>query len=252
MAVRAFDGVDDRIAVGGGLIGAVCNSAYSIVVVAKPDLVGGGLNNNRCFASLQVGTSNALGSLNTFNDGSPGGLRVFTDTEFADVSVMGLDTSWQIVGYSKPAGTQAPRFHRKALGSGAWSHTDSGNTIANNASVVTTVEFGKLKNLDVEALAGRMAVVSVFPTALSDADVESIQTTPSTAKLLALGATGLWDLNQASVATDVLDLTGGGANQTAITGTSVINGDDPTGWTFGVVSSTETMVVRHAVGAGLW
>ena len=60
-----------------------------------------------------------------------------------------------------------------------------------------------------------------------------MQTTPSTQQLADLGAVALWDFNQASTATALTDLVGT-ANQTAISGTSVVTTDDPTGWTFGL------------------
>ena len=233
MAVRYFDGtVGEGIAVSGGAIGALCNGAYSVVVIAKTVVPNGG-NENRAFLGIQVAATDLLGSLCTYNSSNPGGLRVFTDTEESQDSGMDLDDSWQILGYSKASGTTAVRFHRKELGTGSWTHRPGAGSIANDASSVTRVEFGRfMGGAFSSSLDGHLAVAAVFPTQLSDAAFESIQTTPATATLVSLGAVGLWELNQESTATSVVDRTGGGADQTAITGTTAVTGDDPPGWTF--------------------
>ena len=233
MAVRYFDGsIGEGIAVSGGAIGALCNGAYSVVVIAKTVVPNGG-NENRAFLGIQVAATDLLGSLCTYNSSNPGGLRVFTDTEESQDSGMDLDDSWQILGYSKASGTTAVRFHRKELGAGSWTHRPGAGSIANDASSVTRVEFGRfMGGAFSSSLDGHLAVAALFPAELSDAAFESIQTTPATATLVSLGAVGLWELNQESTATSVVDRTGGGADQTAITGTTAVTGDDPPGWTF--------------------
>jgi hypothetical protein len=149
------------------------------------------------------------------------------------------------MGYSKTAGSSAPRFHWKPLGSGSWSHGDANQgsplPLGNQAGDITRFIIGSLGGGSLP-WNGRMACVALFGYALTDADWVSIQTTPSSQQLANLGAVTLWDLNQTSVATAVSDLVGS-ANQTGITGTTAVTGDDPPGWTFGVTASAPSPVI---------
>lgn len=225
MAVREFDGVNDRIVTDNGIIGQLANGAFTLLCVAKPASTTGTesmvsvVNGSNWVAALQR-DSTALG----FSD----------DDDFRTGLGGTVNTAWQIlaVTLSAPGGT--PRFHRKQLGSGAWGHGNGGGTVAGNTISAATCEFGSTNNGSFSSFwDGRMAVAAIFGEALSDGALESLQATPATQTIYDLGPLALWDFNQASTATDVVDLMGNGADQTAITGTAVITGDDPT-WTFGV------------------
>lgn len=244
MAVREFDGVDDLLALSGGSVGALCNSAYSIVMLVKPTA----LNSNEAYLGIQVGTSNLLGSL---AEGSAGRLAMYTDAEASEDASVGLTASaWQIIGVSKSAGTTAPTFHRKVLGSGSWTHITSATTVANKASTVDRFEIASFLGGGFASRKDcRVATAAVFATALSSANVETVQTTPSTQQLADLGAVALWDLNQASTATAVEDLVGT-ADQSSLTGTTVVTTDDPSGWTFGL-SGGAPAVVRLLTSTGV-
>lgn len=228
MAVREFNpAATDLIACSVGSLGAICNGAYSIIGIVKPLTA---TANGKAYMGIQVGTSSLLSS---FGENSSARQAVYTDAEQAD-AITNVDTSWQILALSRASGTSTVAFSRKALGTGTWTHASSSQTVANNATTADRIEFGGF-------LAGgfgsskdcRIATIAVYNTALSDATIESVQTTPSTQQLADLGAVALWDFNQASTGTALADLVGT-ANQTAISGTSVVTTDDPTGWTFGL------------------
>jgi hypothetical protein len=227
MAVREFDGTGDYIACGGTGT-AIATSAYSVIAIAKPSRT----TDPNSVVGLSVGTSTLLGGLH-FNGTDK--LAVFTSSDFTDQTGTGLVTGvWQILAMSKPSGTANVTFSRKALGSGSWTHLASSSTLDNEAGTCTRVEFGGFQGAQFGSdYQGRIATVALYDSALSTANIETAQTTPSTQQLADLGAIGVWDLNQASTATPVEDLVGT-ADEASLVGTSVVGGDDPSGWTFGL------------------
>jgi hypothetical protein len=225
MSVRSFDG-SSRINLSIGGIGAICNGAHSVIAIGKPAAI----NAPRAYLGIQ--TASSLMSGFAHQDGSK--LATFTDGPFADADATPVVDTWQILGMGKAAGTTSPHYHVKPLGSGSWDHATAGGTLANNATSPTEFEIGAFRNNSFSSgYSGLIACVAVYDTELSQANFESVQTTPSTQQLATLGAVALWDLNQAATTTDVLDLIGS-ADETSVTGTSVTGGDDPPGWTFGL------------------
>ena len=250
MAVREFDGVDDYIAVSGGSVGALCNGAYSVILLAKP--ITAVSQSGKAYMGIQVASSNLLGSV-ADEGGSPSGkIATFTDSEAVSASAGLTADAWQIFGLSKASGTVAPRYHRSLLSGGSWTHANAGGTVANKTNTVTQFEFGAFLGGSFSSSKNcRIAVVAVFPTSLSDANVESIRTAADTQTLLDLGAVALWEFNQASTGDDVIDLTGGFADQVDINGTTVVTTDDPSGWTFGVGGGGGTTHLLAATIAGV-
>lgn len=223
MAIREFDGATDSLTLSAGALGSITSGAYSVIVVAKPttiDAIEG-------YVDFLNGGSLKGGLFQANNDR----LAIFSDVDDSRAAADVTAGAWQILAVTKAAGASNPRFHRKELGAGVWTHNSSATPVDNNATSTTSVKLANGRDT-------RYAVASVFTGALSDLQVESVQTTPATATLNDLGALGLWDLNQASTGTAVVDLTAGHADQSALTGTTVIVGDDPPGWTFGVATVT--------------
>lgn len=148
----------------------------------------------------------------------------------------GSGAGWAIYVVTKTSGTSVARGHRFSLG-GSWVHTNSATTSAHTSNVVSQMIFGSSSHG--AGNANRMAVAAMWDNvALSDPQVEELAAGLQTTDWLANsgGAPGaLWEFNQSVVTNPVEDLTGGGANQKTRTGTTVVNGDDPPGWTFGLV-----------------
>jgi hypothetical protein len=223
----------------------VTNGAFSLVVLAKPT----DLSAVKTFLSLEGGTA----ELATLADGGSNLLASYTDANSASALANVTASAWQLLAITKAAGTVQPRFHRTVLGAASWTHvTTTGESFPNIATTVTVARLGAMRSFGSVAgwKATRMATAAVFGTELSDANVESIDTTHTTQKLVDLGALAVWDLNQASTATSVTDLVGS-ANQSSITGTTVATGDDPT-WTFGLAAGggSSTGVNRTLLGVG--
>jgi len=223
MPIRNFDGVDDRI--GFGAIGLdIANGPFTILGVVRPTT----LNTTEAFISLRsAGTTVA-----SLADGGSGKLALYTDT--LDVSsIVNLTAGdHQIIAVTKANGVVPVRFHRKQLGTGSWSHSDSGSTHPNVAGVVEEVAIGGLNPANTGAVKDFDGSVFAiwYGVALTDSDLESVQAVATSQFLYELGAVALWNLNQSNTATAVVDQIGD-ADQTVITGTSVVSGSDPS-WDF--------------------
>jgi hypothetical protein len=125
--------------------------------------------------------------------------------------------NWYIVAVTLSASGSTPRFHLKNITtSSAWQHEDGDATVNATGTPVTR---GRLGNdaANANPFYGDIHAVAVWHVALSDSQVEQ----------LATGVVGLprgvWQLDQASTGTAVTDLTGGGANQASLSGTSVVD-----------------------------
>jgi hypothetical protein len=223
MAIRNFDGAANRIGMGStGL--QVANGAFSIVGVVRPT----SLTTGEGFLGLR--SSGVM--VASLADGGSGKLALYTDTLEAS-AIVGLTAGdHQIIALTKAAGAVAVRFHRKAVGTGSWTHTSSGGTHPDVAGVVDEVILGGFNPANTSGVKDfDGAVFALFSgLELVDSDIEAIQTFATSQFLYDLGATNLWNLNQASVATSVVDQIGD-ADQNTITGTTVVTGSDPA-WEF--------------------
>lgn len=221
IAVRNFNGTTDRVSCA-GTGAASFNGAHTIVGIVKLNA----LTADKGIVSFGNGATN----LASLADASTNRIGYYTATElcvpsFSEGIVTGV---WYIFAISKAAGTNFARFHVKPLGSGSWDHAAGGSsTIADKASVNTTVDFGRFVD-NSGSQDCRIAAAALYTAELTDLAIESIQTTPSMQKLKDLGAVSLWNLNQASVATPVDDIIGA-ADQSSISGTTVVQDTVP-GW----------------------
>jgi hypothetical protein len=242
MAIRNFDGAANRIGMGStGL--QVANGAFSIVGVVRPT----SLTTGEGFLGLR--SSGVM--VASLADGGSGKLALYTDTLEAS-AIVGLTAGdHQIIALTKAAGAVAVRFHRKAVGTGSWTHTSSGSTHPDVAGVVDEVVLGGFNPANTSGVKDfDGAVFALFSgLELVDSDIEAIQTFATSQFLYDLGATNLWNLNQASVATSVVDQIGD-ADQNTITGTTVVTGSDPA-WNFSIsVPPKLVFTVRLSGGAG--
>lgn len=229
MAVREFDGIDDYIQLSAGAIGALNSArATTVVLVVRP----ASLATTECF--LSIATAGDVGLLALYDGGS--GLLDWgsDDPSTDDGANINMDTTWQVIALTKGSGSATPRFHRKQIGSGVWTHSNASGAIGSQAGGASSsyLRLGRFNGAATGYKDMRLALVAVWGnSALSDGDVESIETNASTAFVQGLSPSALVELNQASAGTALTDLMGGGANQTLIVGTTVITGDDPA-WTF--------------------
>jgi hypothetical protein len=231
MAVREFNGTTDYLQCGGtGSALADIANAYSIVGIIKP-LV---LASSGTFVSCaRTTTVSPLAEM--FDDSSSG---VLGHNNYLDGTVSGnigvTATEWQVLGVNKAAGDNIyPRFHQVVFGNPSeTTHLDAIVSVGSQpADAWTITQFGR-RGTGTNFKNYRLAVAAVFSYQLTDTDYETICNSASTASIAARSPLALWEFNQASVATTVVDLIGS-ANEITRSGTTAVTGDDPP-WTYGL------------------
>lgn len=218
-SVRSFDGSADFITLG---IGACDIHDYNdnITIVAVSRYGSSGWNS--IITACAGGTT--TGDIRWSLEHSSGGLsyngedgdNILTG---APLNAIGVD-EWWITAVKRPAGqTQDVEFWGRDLtNNGSWVNSNPGsNVTASGLSNPDRILIGRWGYTD--DMNGRIAFVAVYDRVLTDAEVQSIA---GVQDALDLSPVGAWTFDQDSTATDVIDLTGNGANQTARTGTSVV------------------------------
>lgn len=227
---RAFDGVDDVITFSAGAAATLQNGAFTLVYLVKlASAHSGGL-----YSGTQVGTRR-LG-MNPFNDSN---IYVnITGSGFQSFSYSTFTNEWAVVGVTKTSGSVALRYHIYEYDTATWTHaTITGQgTLANGSGTVDSILVGSFD--PGQFLNGNLAAIGLWTgTALADATFEA-GSGFQTALLNWFNATPsvLWRFNQASTADPVNDLMGSGANQSALTGTTV-SVDEPPGFSYAIVNT---------------
>lgn len=189
---------------------------------------------NTIVALLKVPASNALGNAGVIQ-GTASGTRVwsmlldtFTPFGNSDFGNGGPDVSgdtWTVVAMSKGSGPEPYRWHVAPQATGVWTHQDDTSNVADGSGGTDQIQFGVAENTGGIVI----AALACYSGELSDVEIEALGVT-SMNDWLDGDPLAAWQLNQEATTDDVLDLTDGGADQTAITGTTVA--DDPDGWAY--------------------
>lgn len=146
------------------------------------------------------------------------GLGFSASTPVSLTSVTSAD-GWLLVAASKATGTVAPRFHIYKYSTNAWVHENSAGTNANSGTPATNSRIGNVTEAS-NSFQGDIAVCGVWSVVLADDQVESLPFTLA-AWFTAAQPKGLWVLDQDTTSQKILDISGGGANESSLTGTSV-------------------------------
>jgi hypothetical protein len=126
---------------------------------------------------------------------------------------------WYLIGCSKAAGTVAPRHHIYRYSDGTFVHENNAATVADWSLPATSTFLGALAGGTLNFWDGDIETVGFWNRVLTDAEFENLPFT--LAAWYASAPVGLWALDQSATAQKTVDLSGGGANESAITGTSV-------------------------------
>lgn len=145
----------------------------------------------------------------------------FTTSAGGQNCVGGINSdNWHMAAISKATGASTPRGHKYVYDTDTWTHANAAGTVADGASPPGgggVIQLGRYATT--EFINADIAIIGCWDRVLSDADAEllpfSLQAWYHTAPV------GLWILDQAATGTKVLDVTGNGANETALTVTSV-------------------------------
>lgn len=215
---RLFNGVSDEIEFSSGGSSLLPTGTFTFAVLWRPNAVhsGGIIVGRDANANHHIEVRpNLDGNVYIAETGS-------TTTPYA--AYVG---QWALLVFTKAAGNSAVRSHLYRYDTAVWAHTNLG-AIADDAAI-TRILVG---NHNGTFLNANLAVMGFWAgVELTDATLENSGMITALANWETLTPSTLWRFNQTSVATPVVDLMGGGADQTSITGTSV-SVDNPPGFSF--------------------
>jgi hypothetical protein len=225
MAVRHFDG-SSRIELDLGNVSTLNAGAYTVAAIAKRTTDG----NDRTLASAEAATSSRRAFMIAPDDD-----MIFVSGGIVVDSTVSWDSSldWCLVAITKASGNSTPRFHRYVFDTDTWTHQDGSGTRSDDSEVLDHIAIGQADQSF--GFIGRLAVAGAWQSPLSDLTLEGL--TDELSAWVTASPDALWPLNQASVTTAVQDITGGGADQVARVGTSVVTGDDPPGFDFALTQT---------------
>lgn len=197
----------------------------TIAVLWRPTTVHSGW----LFHVANAGDATLL-SLNPYSDGR---LWHTVGGTFHSTMAYTAGDGWRLDIWTKPNGTGQVRGHSALMSGGGWSHADYGDSgDAPAVAPATKVLVGR-HFTDSAALNADIAAIAIVQSNWSDAAIEAGNLTTGLSAwetLIGADPAVMWAFNQADVADPVLDLTGGGADQTWRWGTTVAA--DPPGFSY--------------------
>jgi len=214
---RTFNGTSDKIVLSGGALPAAWFGTVAAII--RP------VSSSNAFNIFGIGNSS---NRMNFRTQSGGALRIQLNASTSDSTTLVTVGAWWLVACTKTSGTTTPRFHFYRFDTGAFTHENGGSSLANSSSMASAANIGTNEDASI-FWNGDIAVLGNWTAVLTDAQVELLPfNLPS---WFAAGQpNGLWVLDQDSVSQAVPDLSGGGANQSSISGTSVSSNSVPI-WT---------------------
>lgn len=213
---RLFDGVNDEIRCSIGN----CNTGFGTLAAIIRRNANGTMTT---FGLHESGGTDTI----SMRFALTGALQWSTAGSVAGIATAGMTSAsgWGLVAVTKATGTVAPRGHRYLYSDNSWVHADSGTTLANGSGAGSgTVRFANRAGS--EWFDGDILVAGVYNAVLTDAQIEQLPFSllswfaPSSLR-------GLWLMDQSLTTQAVVDWTGGGANQSAITGTAIATNNTP-------------------------
>lgn len=231
---RHFTGASgDYIDLGPGAAANIDGGPGTIMVLWRPTTVHEGW-----LLDAETGAGLHAFSINPYTDGA----IWHTMVGFRSTMTYTAGDGWRLDLWTKPTGTVAVRGHTILLSGGGWTHTDYGSS-ADSTNVPTT-HFRVGRHFTAGgALNGDIAAMAVIGADWSDVTIEGASLTTGIAQwLTAIGTDPavVWAFNQPVVSDPVLDVTGGGGDQLAISGTSI--GTDPPGFSYLVSTPTDCTI----------
>lgn len=233
---RHFDGVDDVIHFG---IGS-CNltGAFTIAMLCRnwelhinDSMIVNHTSNNSLAVSFYQADYGGLVAAPGLSVGGSGADA--PDYVTHPEMEWGYTHDWVIQVITKATGSATPRYH--LYRNGTWRHADGQAALGNPSTQAGgNIRIPSFAGLSFDPL--DVAVAAQWNgTALSDGQIETLTTNLQSQDWFDLDPSGLWNFNQASTGTAVDDVTGNGADQTSITGTTVIS-DGPANWDYTISS----------------
>lgn len=211
MPFRRWNGTSDNLRVSPGAVvgnGAMTLYAYcNPTVIAEPNII-----------TLHNEAGNGQYDLWIFG----GFLSFYNGTTVVKSAIeVGAADGPAFYAWTKTSGTTKPIFYRYK--GGVLTKKEGPEAVPNGGAITGgTIRFGIFNAA--EFYKGDMFAAGAVNAALSEAEIEAIAKAAYLYHWRALSTpSGLWFFDQSSVEIPVVDATGNGANQTAISGTTVIN-----------------------------
>jgi hypothetical protein len=232
MAVREFDGIDDLITCAIGGLSAMAYGTAAAIIAPGASGAWRGICNLHNSGGSVLASPLALRDLSN----RP---AMFTLANSSLTTFNLTAGTWYLIVARKATGTAAPRFSIRDMSTGIWSHGVGGTALADWTApgASGTVRFNNANSSD--WFNGKVVVRAAWSNSLpwsadttGDAAIEAAGLHTAAQNWLDNSPDAMWRFNQAEVATAVEDDTGGGADQTAIAGTTVVTGDDPPDFDF--------------------
>lgn len=147
-------------------------------------------------------------------------LRIYSDDTdvTGEANVWLASHNWVCIIVTKVAGTAAPIVYRYVYDTNTWTTVNyvATNGTGTSAPAGTDMNIGAIEG---DFLNGQLAALGLWTRVLTAGERESLPF--SLMSWLSAAPISFWVFDQAATSMALNDLTGGGANQTAITGTSV-------------------------------
>lgn len=217
---------------GTGLSSMLVANGFTLAVMVKLDSIRAADNQ---LLGWPAGTT--VGAWEYFIDTS-GFVNLYNGT-FSSGPLISPGIGWQLIAVTKAAVSSVPRFHVYNVELDKWTHSDGGTSLSisgTNWAGVTNWRLGQKYDNTATATQGQFAWALVKNAAWTDMQVEQMGRA-SVEDLLALSPNALWVLDQTTVTT-VTDRTGGGSDESAVSGTAAVNAAEvPVRQTFPTLAS---------------
>jgi hypothetical protein len=233
VAVREFNGSSDKLVCSIGAASGMTHGTMAAIV--KFDTIA----SDRAVGHLHQTGNTWVASLLQCGSGSTWVAHDGTTSCNSGISISA--GVWYFAVYRKATGTTTPRWSVYNYNTTVWSHAAGGNTLVNWAAPGASgdVQFSYQDNAS-DIFDGRVAARALWSNTLpwtadssGDTAIEAAGLHTAAQSWLDNNPTAFWLFNQASTSTAVEDLSSAGtADETSISGTTVVTGDDPSGFSF--------------------
>lgn len=239
MAVRELDGVDDEIEFSTGNASTLTYGTYALLV-----------------ARQSTGSTHTIIAPHT-TAGTGAGLRTEW-TEFNDITLRdsggalstigghGTASTWRLLVWRKATGSATPRLSVYNYDTASWTHANGNASIGDGTSPTAsgsirlgTGQFGGRGHFRIAAAAAWSNEVHWTADAAGDAAIAAAGLETAYQSWIDEAPSAAWKFDQAATTTAIVDDTGGGADESSLTGTTVVTGDDPSGFSFALSSGTD-------------
>ena len=222
---RSFNTSDSDLWVS---LGSSTGDTFDAVTIA---IFGRALTDNviDAFLSWEGSSGSSIGFTGRYSDNKLAVARAGGSYDNSGPTFLSSE-GWTVLAVTKTAGTVVPRFHKVSAPTGTPAvHQNAAIAVGPWSAPGAGGHFRLANDTFHEPFHGHVAGIGVFPTALSDANVEALVVNWD--QWVTLGAKHLWVLDQATPAGPVLDsIPGGGADQTNVFATTVVPAVAPIAW----------------------